>query len=194
MQRRDFLKSLGITAGMLMMPELSTDAFARRGSKARPGQWRGFNLLNYFTAGHPEPFREEEFKWIHDWGFNYVRLPLSYWNWSRPGEYYEMDEKVLQDIDRAVEWGRKYDIHVSINLHRAPGYCVNPPQEPQDLFRDQEALEGCAYQWGVFARRYRKHSNKYLSFNLLNEVAKIPEEDYETAQDIHYRESAAGQK
>ncbi len=96
MQRRDFLKSLGITAGMLMMPELSTDAFARRGSKARPGQWRGFNLLNYFTAGHPEPFREEEFKWIHDWGFNYVRLPLSYWNWSRPGEYYEMDEKGLQ--------------------------------------------------------------------------------------------------
>ena len=179
MQRRDFLKSLGITAGMLMMPELSTDALARRGSKARPGQWRGFNLLNYFTAGHPEPFREEEFKWIHDWGFNYVRLPLSYWNWSRPGEYYEMDEKVLQDIDRAVEWGRKYDIHVSINLHRAPGYCVNPPQEPQDLFRDQEALEGCAYQWGVFARRYRKHSNKYLSFNLLNEVAKIPEKDYE---------------
>ena len=45
-----------------MMPELSTDALARRGSKARPGQWRGFNLLNYFTAGHPEPFREEELK------------------------------------------------------------------------------------------------------------------------------------
>jgi hypothetical protein len=55
MQRRDFLITLGATAGMLMMPQLASEAMAR--SKAHPEQWRGFNLLNYFTAGHPEPFR-----------------------------------------------------------------------------------------------------------------------------------------
>lgn len=178
MQRRDFLLTLGTTASMLMMPGLASDALARI-RNVHPERWRGFNLLNYFTAGYPEPFREEEFQWIADWGFNFVRLPLSYWNWSKPGEYYEMDERVLEDLDNAVKWGQKYHIHVCLNLHRAPGYCVNPPAEPQDIFRDQEALDGCAYQWGVLAKRYKGVKSKHLSFNLLNEVAKIKDEDYE---------------
>lgn len=105
MQRRDFLLTLGTTAGMLMMPSLASDALARIRT-VHPERWRGFNLLNYFTAGYPEPFREEEFQWIADWGFNFVRLPLSYWNWSKPGEYYEMDERVLEDLDNAVKWGQ----------------------------------------------------------------------------------------
>lgn len=147
--------------------------------KKTVASWRGFNLLNYFTAGYPEPFSEEEFQWMHEWGFNFVRVPLSYWNWSEPGQYYQMDEQVLEDIDRCVAWGQKYHIHVCLNLHRAPGYCVNPPAESEDLFKDQSALDGCAYQWRVLAERYAKVSNKWLSFNLLNEVADISDEDYE---------------
>lgn len=175
MERRDFLRSAALAGTALFIDPQCL--MARR----RPdiGAWRGFNLLNYFTAGYPEPFREEEFQWMAQWGFNFVRLPLSYWNWSRPGEYYEMDEHVLQDIDRAVEWGRRYGIHVCINLHRAPGYCVNPPAEPQNIFEDAEALDGCAHQWTVFARRYRRVSSRHLSFNLLNEVARVKAEDYE---------------
>lgn len=178
MERREFLKTLGIVSASAMMAGLPTTE-VQAASQLKPSQWRGFNLLNYFTAGWPQPFKEEEFQWIADWGFNFIRLPLSYHNWSKPGDYYHMDEKVLQDIDKAVMWGKKYGIHISINLHRAPGYCVNPPAEPQDLFKDQEALDGCAYQWGVFAKRYKNVSNKYLSFNLLNEVADIADADYE---------------
>lgn len=175
MERRDFLRSVALAGTALFIDP------QRLMARRRPniGAWRGFNLLNYFTAGYPEPFREEEFQWMAQWGFNFVRLPLSYWNWSRPGEYYEMDEHVLQDIDRAVEWGRRYGIHVCINLHRAPGYCVNPPAEPQNIFEDAEALDGCAHQWTVFARRYRRVSSRHLSFNLLNEVARVKAEDYE---------------
>jgi len=175
MERRDFLRSAALAGTALFIDP------QRLMARRRPdiGAWRGFNLLNYFTAGYPEPFREEEFQWMAQWGFNFVRLPLSYWNWSRPGEYYEMDEHVLQDIDRAVEWGRRYGIHVCINLHRAPGYCVNPPAEPQNIFEDAEALDGCAHQWTVFARRYRRVSSRHLSFNLLNEVARVKAEDYE---------------
>ncbi len=177
MERRTFLKTIaGITATSLVSG-WPGEALAKASLKDH--QWRGFNLLNYFSAGWHTPFQEEEFKWMRDWGFNFVRLPLSYWNWSKPGEYYQMDEKVLEDIDRAVTWGGKYGLHVSINLHRAPGYCVNKPEEPQNLFRDKEALEGCIYQWGVFARRYQDISTKKLSFNLLNEVADIPPADYD---------------
>ena len=177
MKRRNFLKTMTGLSAMCMLSGFPLEIAARE--KLKDSQWRGFNLLNYFTAGYPKPFDEEEFKWMRDWGFNFVRLPLSYWNWSKPGEYYQMDEKVLADIDNAVRWGQQYGIHVCINLHRAPGYCVNKPEEPENLFRDQSALDGCAYQWSVFARRYKGIASKHLSFNLLNEVADIPDAEYE---------------
>ena len=50
-------------------------------------RWRGFNLLGMFrcpTNGlKPDPrvdghFVEWEFKALHDWGFNFARLPLDY--------------------------------------------------------------------------------------------------------------------
>ena len=179
MQRRDFLRTAALTGAGLMLEPFTSGPLMARHRMPDCSRWRGFNLLNYFTAGRPEPFDEREFQWIAEWGFNFVRLPLSYWNWSKPGSYYEMDERVLEDIDRAVTWGRRYGIHVCINLHRAPGYCVNPPAEPQNIFTDEEALEGCAYQWSVFARRYRKVSSRWLSFNLLNEVAHVGADDYE---------------
>ena len=180
MQRRDFLRSAALTgAGLLCLPLAKSGQLMAKHRMPDSTRWRGFNLLNYFTAGHPEPFDEREFRWIADWGFNFVRLPLSYWCWSKPGEYFEMDERVLEDIDRAVTWVRRYGIHVCINLHRAPGYCVNPPAEPQNIFTDEEALEGCAYQWSVFARRYKKVPSRCLSFNLLNEVAHVSADDYE---------------
>ncbi len=157
---------------------MPSSSFARDLNKVA-SQWHGFNLLNYFNGEWTEPFREEEFEWMHEWGFNFVRVPISYWAWSKPGDYYHMDEKVLQDIDRCVAWGQKHKIHVCINLHRAPGYCVNPPAEPEDLFKEQSALDGCAYQWTVLAKRYKNVSSKWLSFNLLNEVGDIPAENYE---------------
>ena len=48
-------------------------------------RWRGFNLLGMFRAPTiglaPDPrvdghFVEWEFKALHDWGFNFARLPL----------------------------------------------------------------------------------------------------------------------
>lgn len=50
-------------------------------------RWRGFNLLGMFrcpkTGLAPDPrvdghFVEWEFKALHDWGFNFARLPLDY--------------------------------------------------------------------------------------------------------------------
>src|SRR5207237_2852552 len=40
------------------------------------------------------------------------------------------------------------------------------------------ALEACAFHWSHFAKRYQGIPNSRLSFNLLNEPGKIPEETY----------------
>ena len=55
----------------------------------------------------------------------------------------EMDTAVLLsggDPLWTVELGQRYGLHVSLNFHRAPGYCINNPQrEPFVLWSDRRA-------------------------------------------------------
>jgi endoglucanase len=143
-------------------------------------RWRGFNLLEKFTAERSAPFREADFAWMAEWGFDFVRLPLSYRCWAEPDpdHWRELREDVLKEVDQAVEFGRQHGIHVNVNFHRAPGYCVNPPKELLDLWSDEKALEACAFHWAHFAQRYRGIPNTQVSFDLLNEPGAIPEEVY----------------
>ena len=75
-----------------------------------------------------------------------------------------IDEKALAQIDQAVEFGKEHAVHVNINFHRAPGYCVNPPKEPLDLWSSEEALKACAFHWAHFARRYKGIPSSQVSF------------------------------
>ncbi len=100
----------------------------------------GFNLLNKFVASDNTPFEEADFRRIHGWGFNFVRIPMDYRIWIVGGDWTKIDEKAaFADLDQAVRWAEKYRIHISLNFHRAPGYCVNPPKEARWLWTDPEA-------------------------------------------------------
>lgn len=143
-------------------------------------RWRGFNLLEKFIArreGNP-PYRERDFEFMVDWGFDFVRLPMSYHCWATPEAPTKLREAELKHLDEVVAFGRKHKIHVNLNLHRAPGYCVNPPAEPLNLWKDEAALEACAFHWAHFARRYKGIPNTEVSFDLLNEPANVSAEVY----------------
>jgi aryl-phospho-beta-D-glucosidase BglC (GH1 family) len=142
--------------------------------------WRGFNLLECFTLSGYKPFEESDFRMISELGFNFVRLPLDYRIWIKDGDWTKLDESRLKEIDKAVEYGKKYNIHVNINFHRAPGYTVNHyPKETADLWTDPEAQRVCAMHWAEFARRYRGIPNRNVSFNLFNEPdSHVTEEKY----------------
>lgn len=185
MNRRQFLQAAAPLVGLAGMGAATTSRpEQRRGrgtgkvSASRLPRWRGFNLLEKFTADHNAPFVEADFAWMAEWGFDFARLPLSYRCWADADDWLKLKESVLKEVDQAVEFGRKHGIHVNINLHRAPGYCVNPPKEPLDLWSDEEALRACAYHWAHFAKRYRGLPSTEVSFDLLNEPALIPEETY----------------
>jgi hypothetical protein len=108
----------------------------KTGQPVLPKRWKGFNLLGKFTVEWSnEGYVEEDFSMIRELGFNFVRLPVDYRTYSVRGNWNKFIERELQDIDRAVEWGRRYGIHVCLNLHRAPGYCVNPPSDPLQIGR-----------------------------------------------------------
>jgi endoglucanase len=132
--------------------------------------WYGFNLQEKFnTDWGVKRFREEDFAWIGELGFNYVRLPMDYRAWAEPGNWSVLRQSVLEEIDQVMRWAEQYQIHVCINFHRAPGYSVTPPAEPKSLWNNDEALFVCATHWSNFARRYKGIPSRLLSFNLLNE-------------------------
>lgn len=143
----------------------------------------GFNLTEKTSGEGPRrKFNEEDFEIMRNWGMNFARIPMSYWNWASRDDWYTIDENVLEDIDQVVEFGRQYDIHINLNLHRVPGYCINGrDRERMDLFNDRpenmrKALDATVYHWRLFARRYRGISSSRLSFDLINEPPVMKDE------------------
>ncbi|WP_026465058.1 glycoside hydrolase family 5 protein [Adhaeribacter aquaticus] len=179
--RRDFIKKAGLlTAGIGIAGTPAWAAFEPPVKNNLP-KWKGFNLLDFFS---PDPNRtrkqtpEEYFKWMQDWGFDFVRVPMAYPFYldidrSRnitPEEVYKIDERRVEQIDKLVHTAQKYNLHVSLNLHRAPGYCVNAGfHEPYNLWTSDEALKAFCYHWSMWAKKYKNVSSKKISFDLLNE-------------------------
>lgn len=179
MNRRQFLASAAWAAAAATLSNFPLNAAEAVPSGRHLPHWRGFNLLEKFTfrqGGNPA-FQEDDFRRMADWGFNFARLPMSYRCWVG-SDWLQFKEDQLKHIDEAVELGRKYRVHINMNFHRAPGYCVNPPKEPLDLWTDEKALDVCSQHWGLFAKRYKGISNSEVSFDLLNEPPDIKEESY----------------
>ncbi len=160
-------------------------------------RWRGFNLLEKFQdkpdslsviapiwSYHNEPFREEDFQMISELGFNFVRLPMSYKCWVEEDNPLAFREDILREIDQAVEWGRKYGLHVSINMHRAPGYCINAPHDKESLWDNDSVLNVCTQHWAMFAKRYKGIPSSELSFDLINEPVTTDEKYYKVVSTL----------
>ena len=179
-ERRNFLKKMGLLAAV-GISGASCKTLSSLGEKKTNSipLWRGFNLLNKFNPNNQSLFDEQDFEIMAEWGFNFVRLPLSYWSWSSEDDWYRIDENRMKEIDQAVEFGKQYNLHVNINFHRLPGYCINPPKPPTNLFEDEAPLLAAEHQWRYFSQRYRGVSSKLLSFNLINEAPSVSAEKYD---------------
>ena len=183
MNRRDFLKTSGAFAAM-SIAGLKANAMAKPEKPALDfSRYRGFNLLAKFGEWGPRAkFEEEDFEIMTEWEFDFARIPMSYWRWASKNDWFKIDEEVIKDIDEAVAMGKQYKVHINLNLHRIPGYCINGRnQEPVDLYEDtpenmQKALDGAIFHWKMFARRYKGIPNTQLSFDLINEPPFTKEE------------------
>jgi len=146
-----------------------------------PSSWKGFNLLNMFYLKGQKtdtPFNEKEFKMMSDWGFNFVRIPIDYRILIKANDWNKINGSAMRRLDKAVEYGIKYDIHICLNLHRAPGYTVASPAETTNLWTQAKPQEAFARMWGFIAKRYKNVPNEYLSFNFLNEPSGVDEKTY----------------
>lgn len=183
MKRREFLKKSGALAA-ISITGLKAKASAEI-KKADPdfSKYRGFNLLAKFGEWGPrKKFEEEDFEIMADWGYDFARIPMSYWRWASKDDWFNIDEDVIKDIDEVVEFGRQYKVHINLNLHRIPGYCINErKKEPADLYEDtpenmKKAMDGAIFHWKMFAKRYKGIPNSELSFDLINEPPHTKDE------------------
>lgn len=184
--RRDFIRNTTLAATALTLSGSSAIGSISSPVNLLP-RWKGFNLLDYFSPSPPRNTNsnattEDDFKWMADWGFDFVRLPMAYpryLSFDRSKditieEVYKTDPEVLESIDQLIFMAHKYGLHVSINLHRGPGYCINAGfHEPFNLWKDQAARDAFNFHWGMWAERYKNISSEKLSFDLLNEPAYI---------------------
>jgi endoglucanase len=137
----------------------------------------GFNFLWMFSW-HPEatpPLPDERaLDFMSATGFDFVRVPTDYRYWTRDFNYFEPDEQVFEALDHYLAACRTRDIHMSLNLHRAPGYCINRNDlERHNLWVDDVAQDAFVFTWEAFTRRYQGVPSTHLSFDLLNEPPNV---------------------
>ena len=185
MNRRLFLRNSALATASLGLAGLPLPASSPMPvTKNKLPRWRGFNLLDYFS---PRPGRnpsarttDDDFRWMRDWGFDFVRLPVAYPRYVTfdrtrditPEEVYNIDEKIADDIEALITRAHRHGLHVSFSLHRAPGYCINAGfREPYNLWKDEAARQAFYHHWTYWGKRFRAFSPQKISFDLLNEPA-----------------------
>lgn len=182
--RRAFLKTAAVSTATIHFAAAACLARAEEKRSNPFPRWRGFNLTD-FNSPNPSPrsrggTTDDDLKWMVDWGFDFIRLPMAYpryveFDRSRritPEEVCKFDEQEVARIEQFVRKAQGYGLHVSVNLHRAPGYCINAGfYEPFNLWKDTQAQEAFAAHWGMWARRFRDVPRAKISFDLLNEPA-----------------------
>jgi len=149
------------------------------GSIANPlPRWRGFNLQHFYTEKSDCIPVEDDYRWIAELGFDFVRLPMMYTLWV-DDDPFKVKEDVLARIDEAVGFGEKYGLHICLNFHTAPGYrCSRGWEDPfgLNLWKDARGLEAFCFHWELFTKRYRGIPSERLSFNLVNEPPRPSDE------------------
>jgi len=78
-QKNNFVKNAGsfVTAG-LALSEIAAVCITT--TSKQTSKWKGFNLLDFFRQILHQPANQQQshFRWMRDWGFDFVRLPIAY--------------------------------------------------------------------------------------------------------------------
>ncbi len=150
----------------------------------------GFNAQwAYSTEWMPEPKRADTrmLDFMAKYDFNFLRLPLDYRYWM-PDISKEPKEDFLEVIDGYVTQAISRGIHISINLHRAPGYCINGwEKETYNLWSDELPQQAFEKLWTILAAKYRGKYEDEMSFDLVNEPPDIGQRGF--TREIHQKYS-----
>ncbi len=136
------------------------------------GYNKGINLGGWlsqckYEKTHFDTFiTENDIKVISELGVDHVRLPIDY-NIIEENE--EFVESGFEYINNALDWCKKYNLNLVLDLHKTPGYSFDDGEKENGFFNNEYYQEHFYKIWQELAKRYSKLGNRIV-FELLNEV------------------------
>ena len=141
------------------------------------GFMHGVNLGGWFSQCDYSEFRynnfikEEDIKTISGWGLDHVRLPIDY-NLVETKDGQPL-ESGYQRIQTAIEWCKKYNLNMILDLHKTAGYSFDLAHNEAGFFDNPDYQERFYKLWENLARRFANAfdgTGCEICFELLNEV------------------------
>ena len=141
------------------------------------GYMKGVNLGGWLSQGslelsHIDSFiKEEDIKKIKEIGCDHLRLPVDFE--CIYDEKNKCDNEIgYKYIDLCIEWCKKYNLNVVLDLHKAPGYVFDDLEYSKGFFNNEELSKLFLDIWDRLSKRYAKYSNMMM-FEMLNEVTSF---------------------
>jgi len=116
---------------------------------------------------------EADIKRIAELGFNSVRPALNARLFLAEGDSASFIEKNFVLLDNLIEWARKYNLYVILDMHGAPGGQTganidDSPRNEPELFIDTHNQDRLLKLWFKIAKRYADEPT-VIAYDLLNE-------------------------
>lgn len=175
------LRAVGGAGVLALLGIISLDSW-RNGPDAGRMSSYGFSVhwMSHQTAGRtrrPAPPDADLLDFMAGEGFDMLRVPLSYWFWTRGANYRDIEAAAFAAVDGYLDACRRRGLQLCLSMRRAPGHCVwGQGREAHDLWRDDEAREGFAFHWRYLAERYRQVPGEELRFELLGDPPARPDQ------------------
>lgn len=129
---------------------------------------------NFWHQYYDTYIREKDIALIAKEGFNSVRLPLNARHLcQKQNGIMEFNTDTIHHIDQLIDWCRKYEIYVILDMHGAPGGQTgqnidDSENDLPELFMSQIYRDDLIDMWKLLAHRY-KEEVVVAGYDLLNE-------------------------
>jgi aryl-phospho-beta-D-glucosidase BglC (GH1 family) len=131
-----------------------------------------FKAAEFWTTYRENYITYEDIKLIKQFGFNSIRLPFNYRLFVSECNGNKLEGPGYQLLDNAIEWCRKENLYVILDMHCAPGGQTGDNIDDSYgypfLFENKEAQELTSRIWGKLASKYANNPI-VAGYDLLNE-------------------------
>lgn len=157
----------------------SSAAMAKFHLAPKPQDVRGFNLNNLYKSTDIKQVNQDHFTLMREFGFNTIRIPIDYRAIYSEHPEPNFIERGIAILDEIIDNSIRHSMNVIISFHRAPGYCVNPPQEPDSIWTSTTTQKILLRLTSMILSRYQSISSIFIGINPINEPDRnVSDSDY----------------
>ena len=156
------IKRIGIIIMFFLSIAFIGFFLAIRGNSDTVKMQRGINIGNALESPKDFPWdvkmSNKFFDDIKDAGFDTVRIPVRFSDYTSDSDNFKIDEEFFKKIDKYVDYALDKDLIVVLDLHHFEEIMKEPRVHKEEFLKI----------WQQIANRYQKYDKK-LVFELLNE-------------------------